>query len=124
MSTIKRLDRVEIATTDLNDASALYQRNFGLKLRQAPDGETAVLAIGDAEIRLVSGSSAAATLAVSGEGMAALWLEVDDAQAAAAAIERAGFKSAPVRKEGGRSVLALDPAVSNQVPLFIFDRKS
>ena len=124
MATIKRLDRVEIATTDLNDASALYQRNFGLKLRQAPDGETAVLAIGDAEIRLVSGSSAAATLAVSGEGMAALWLEVDDAQAAAAAIERAGFKSAPVCKEGGRSVLALDPAVSNQVPLFIFDRKS
>jgi len=124
MATIKRLDRVEIATTDLNDASALYQRNFGLKLRQAPDGETAVLAIGDAEIRLVSGSSAAATLAVSGEGMAALWLEVDDAQAAAAAIERAGFKAAPVRKEGGRSVLALDPAVSNQVPLFVFDRKS
>ena len=124
MSTIKRLDRVEIATTDLNDASALYQRNFGLKLRQAPDGETAVLAIGDAEIRLMSGSSAAAALAASGEGMAALWLEVDDAQAAAAAIERAGFKSAPIRKESGRRVLALDPAVSNQVPLFIFDRKS
>lgn len=124
MSTIKRLDRVEIATTDLNDASALYQRNFGLKLRQAPDGETAVLAIGDAEIRLISGSSAAAALAASGEGMAALWLEVDDTQAAASAIERAGFKSAPVRKEGGRRVLALDPAVSSQVPLFIFDRKN
>ncbi len=124
MSTIKRLDRVEIATTDLNDASALYQRNFGLKLRQPPDGETAVLAIGDAEIRLVSGSLAAAALAASGEGMAALWLEVEDAQVAAAAIGRAGFKSAPIRKEGGRRVLALDPAVSNQVPLFIFDRKS
>jgi len=124
MATIKRLDRVEIATTDLNDASALYQRNFGLKLRQAPDRETAVLAIGDAEITLVSGSSAAAVLAVSGEGMAALWLEVDDAEAAAAAIERAGFKSAPIRKEGGRNVLALDPTVSSQVPLFIFDRKS
>ncbi len=123
MATIKRLDRVEIATTDLNDARALYQRNFGLKLRQAPDGGTAVLAIGDAEIRLVSGPAAVGTLAASGEGMAALWLEVDDAEAAAIAIVRAGFKSAPIRNEGGRRVLALDPAVSNQVPLFIFDRK-
>ncbi len=124
MSTIKRLDRVEIATTDLNDASALYQRNFGFKLRQAPDGETAVLAIGDAEIRLTAGSSAAAALAASGEGMAALWIEADDVTAAASAIERAGFKAPPIRKEEGRRVLAVDPAVSNQVPLFIFDRKS
>jgi len=123
MATIKRLDRVEVASTDLGDAADLYRRNFGFKLRQAPDGETAVLAIGDAEIHLVSGSQPGVKLAPGGEGVAALWLEADDVAAVARALENAGLKSEPIRKQGGRRVLAVDPRASNQVPLFIFDRK-
>ncbi|MGD0073330.1 MAG: VOC family protein [Candidatus Binataceae bacterium] len=120
---IKRLDRLEVASTDLGDATSLYQRNFGFNLRQAPDGETAVLAIGDAEIHLVSGSQPSAKLAPGGEGMAALWLEADDVAVVAQALEKASLKSEPVRKQGGRRILAVDPQASNQVPLFIFDRK-
>jgi len=123
MATIKRLDRVEVATTDLGDTANLYQRNFGFELRPAPDGETAVLAIGDAEIHLVSGSEPAVKLAPGGEGMAALWLEADDVTAAAQAIEKAGIRADPLRKQGGRRILAVDPQGTSQVPLFIFDRK-
>jgi len=123
MATIKRLDRVEVATTDLGDTANLYQRNFGLELRPAPDGETAVLAIGDAEIHLVSGSEPAVKLAPGGEGMAALWLEADDVTAAAQAIEKAGIRADPLRKQGDRRILAVDPQGTSQVPLFIFDRK-
>jgi catechol 2,3-dioxygenase-like lactoylglutathione lyase family enzyme len=123
MATIKRLDRVEVASTDLDDAADLYRRNFGFKLRQAPDGETAVLAIGDAEIHLVSGSQPAVKLAPGGEGLAALWLEADDVTPVAQAIELAGLKAEPIRNQGGHRILAVDPQASNQVPLFIFDRK-
>ena len=124
MTTIKRLDRVVVATADLNDAAELYQRNFGFKLRQAPDSETATLAIGNAEIRLVSGSNPAMKLAPGGEGMAALWLETDDVEGVARALETAGIKCEPIRSEGGQRILSVDPPASNQVPLFIFDRQT
>jgi catechol 2,3-dioxygenase-like lactoylglutathione lyase family enzyme len=124
MATIKRLDTVLVATTDLNDAAELYQRNFGFKLRPAPDGETAVLTIGDAEIRLVSGAHPAVTLAPGGEGMAALWLEADDVEVVARALGSAGIKCEQIRREGGQRILPVDPQASNQVPLFIFDRKT
>jgi len=124
MATIKRLDRVTVATADLDDAAALYQRNFGFELRQAPNAETAVLAIGDAEIQLVSGSHPAMRLAAGGEGMVALWLETDDVIAAAQSFAKAGVKSEPISRQDGCRVLAVDPQASNQVPLFIFDRKT
>jgi hypothetical protein len=40
-------------------------------------------------------------------------------------MRAAGLEKAPVRidKETGRRILAIDPAVSSQVPLFIFDRR-
>ncbi len=123
MATIERLDRVDMATADLGDATAVYQRNFGLKLRRAPGEDTAVLAIGDAEIHLLSGPSAASTIAATGEGMAALWLEADDVESVAKALENAGFRTAPIRKESGRRILPVDPQGSSQVALFIFDRR-
>jgi len=124
MATIKRLERVTVATADLADTAGLYQRNFGFALRPAPDSEHAVLAIGDAEIHLVSGSDPAVRLAPAGEGLAALWLETDDVDAAAAAFAKAGVKFDPIVRDASRRVLAIDPNASNQVPLFVFDRKS
>lgn len=124
MALIKRLDRLDIAVSELDDTVALYQRNFGLALRDGPDGRTAVLAIGDAEIRLLAGPAAAPAIAAAGEGMAALYLEAEDVEAVALALSRAGYAAGPVHTESGRRVLSLDPKAANQVPLFIFDRKA
>lgn len=124
MALIKRLDRLDIAVSELDETVALYQRNFGLSLRDGPDGRTAVLAIGDAEIRLLAGPAAAPAIAAAGEGMAALYLEAEDVEAVALALSRAGYAAGPVRTESGRRVLSLDPKEANQVPLFFFDRKA
>ena len=53
---LKRLDRLEIATSDSREAAEIYQRNFGFKQLHAGDG-LVTLAVGDAEICLKSGPS-------------------------------------------------------------------
>ena len=64
------------------------------------------------------------TIAAAGEGLAALWLEAEDVGAVAAALKEAGIAVPPPKIDKGRRVLALDPKIANQVPLFIFDRKA
>ncbi len=121
---IKRLERLEVATSDLKDATETYKRNFGFEVSKATgDDAAAVILIGSAEIRLLSGATAARTLADQGEGMAALWLEAEDVDQVADALGRAGVGHSPIRKEGGRRVLSIDSEAANRVPLFIFDRK-
>jgi catechol 2,3-dioxygenase-like lactoylglutathione lyase family enzyme len=117
---MKRLDRLEIATSDLDDAAAIYRHNFGFEVVRSPDGASATIAIGDATIHLKSGPS----VAQSGEGMAALWLEAEDLDRVVASLKKAGVNPPPMRKENGRRILAIDPAMSSRVPLFIFDRKA
>jgi len=116
---VKRLDRLDIATSDLKDAAATYRRNFGFEVRESPGGG-ATIAIGDAEIRLTPLANLAPG---SPEGMAALWLEAEDVEQVAEALHKAGIQSTPIRKEDRRRILAIDPKLANQVPLFIFDRK-
>jgi len=119
---LKRLDTLDVATTDAGGAASIYQRNFGFKLvRRKPD--LAVLAIGDSEIALKSGAAVESVINSSGEGMAGLWLEADDVEQLAAKLQDANIKFEPSRV-GDRRVIAIDPAACNQVPLFIFDRKS
>lgn len=120
---IKRLDRLDVATSDLADAAAAYERNFGFKVRRTPGSDDAVIAIGDAEIRLRSGTAAADVIAAAGEGLAAVWLEADDVDQVADALQKAGLAFSPMRKEDGRRLLAVDPKAANMVPLFIFDRR-
>ncbi|MGH7931703.1 MAG: VOC family protein [Candidatus Binataceae bacterium] len=120
---IKRLDRVDVATTDLADASRNYEHNFGFTVRRAAASADAVIAVGGAEIRLRSGTAAAATIAATGEGLAALWLEAEDVDEVAAAFAKAGIAHAPLRREQQRRILAVDVKAANQVPLFIFDRR-
>jgi predicted enzyme related to lactoylglutathione lyase len=118
---IKRLDRLEVATTDLTDAASIYERNFGFKVSRS--GEHASVTIGGAEIRLASGASAADAIKVNGEGMFGLWLEADDLDQVVAALKKAGLATGAIKKEAGERILAVDPKLANQVPLFIFDRK-
>jgi predicted enzyme related to lactoylglutathione lyase len=121
---LKRFDTLEVATADLADAVATYQHNFGFTLAGEPAGESATLKVGGAEIRLLAGSAAAPMLASGGEGLAALWLEAQDVDQVAAALASAGTKPPAIRVESGRRILAIDPKLANQVPLFIFDRKA
>jgi predicted enzyme related to lactoylglutathione lyase len=120
---IKRFDRLDIATADLADATRLYEHNFDFVVRREGSSDDATIKIGDAEIRLRAGLAAADVIAATGEGLAAIWLEADDLDSVAAALKRAAVVFAPIRREGDRRVLAVDPKSANMVPLFIFDRK-
>jgi len=123
MPILKRLDRVEVATTDLADAASTYQRNFGFAVTKSADGTTATVKVGGAEIKLASGPSVAAQIDKTGEAMIALWIEAADVDTVAAALRKGGVEPARIRTESGRRILAIDPAFANEVPLFIFDRK-
>lgn len=123
MALLKRFDTLEVATTDLADAVKTYRENFSFEPRPGSDNDSATLKVGGAEIRLVAGAAAAATIAATGEGLAGLWLEAEDLAQVAAALKSAGIEPPAPRVDGGRRVLALDPKIANQVPLFIFDRK-
>jgi predicted enzyme related to lactoylglutathione lyase len=121
MALLKRFDTLEVATADLADAVKTYQRNFGFELKPGSDNDGATLKVGGAEIRLVAG--AASAIAASGEGLAGLWLEAEDVGQVAAALKSAGLEAPAPKIDHGRRVLAVDPKIANQVPLFIFDRK-
>ncbi|HUN56635.1 MAG TPA: hypothetical protein VMU41_00850 [Candidatus Binataceae bacterium] len=120
---IKRFDTLDVVVTNLDDAGPLYQRNFGFSVRHAEGSDDALIAIGDAQIRLRSGAGAEAALKATGEGLAALWLEADDVEPVAAALDTAGLHHRPIRRESDQRVLEIDPSAANLVPLFIFDRR-
>src|SRR5690349_16405876 len=111
---IRRLDRLDIATTDLNDAASIYEKNFGFKVTRG-SSDSATVTIGGAEIRLAAGALAAEALKAAGEGMFALWLEADDLDQVSAALKQAGHPAAAIRKERSRRVLAVDPGIANRV---------
>ncbi len=117
---IKRLDTLEVATSDLADAASIYQKNFGFAVARTADGKSASVKVGGAEIRLV----AAAASDSSSEGMIGLWLEADDVDQVIADFRAAGLDAGAIRIESGRRILTIDPKLANQVPLFIFDRKA
>ncbi len=120
---IKRLDRLDVATSDLDNAASIYERNFGFKVSRSPGSDSASVIVGDAEIRLAAGALAKAAIESQGEGMTGLWLEAEDVEQVAGALRKAGLAAGDLKKEEGRRVLAVDPKIANQVPLFIFDRK-
>ncbi|HVC44056.1 MAG TPA: VOC family protein [Candidatus Binataceae bacterium] len=121
---IKRLERLEVATADLDDAAAIYERNFGFSVRRKAGSDEAAIAIGECEIRLRADAGAAEIIAAQGEGLAAIWLEADDLDAVAAALDAAHVARHAIRREGDRRVLEVDPQAANMVPLFIFDHRN
>jgi predicted enzyme related to lactoylglutathione lyase len=124
MALIKRLDRLDVATSDLTDAASIYEKNFGFAVTRSADGKSATVTVGGAEIRLASGAEVAAQIEKTGEGMIALWLEADNVDEVAAALRNAGIDVPAIRRDGGRRIIAVDAKVAHQVPLFIFDRRS
>ncbi len=120
---IKRLDTLDVVSTQLEETGALYQRNFGFSLKRVEGSDEALMEIGDAQIRLRTGAGADAALKATGEGLAALWLEADDVEPIADALKRAGLGHRPLRREGDRRVLEIDPSAANLVLLYIFDRR-
>jgi hypothetical protein len=119
MATIKRLDRIEVSTADLNDAVSVYRRNFDLGVKLAPGGNSAAVSIGDAEISLMPAGPQADL-----EGMSGVWLEAEDVDAVCAALGKGGYGFKPIRVAGSRRLVEVEPKSANQVPLFIFDRKA
>ncbi len=118
MPTIKRLDRLDVNTTDLNDTIATYRRNFNLAVAPGADGKSAAVTIGDALINLIRSPQADA------EGMSGVWLEAENVELVSAALDQAGYSFKPIRADGSRRVLEVEPQSANQVPLFVFDRKA
>jgi hypothetical protein len=116
---IKRLDTLEVATSDLADASSIYEKNFSFSVARSPDGKSALVKVGSAEIRLV-----ARAVDSSSEGMIGLWLEAEDVDQVVANFHMAGLDAGTIEIESGRRILTIDPKFANQVPLFIFDRKA
>ncbi len=117
---IKRFDRLDIATTDIADAAATYQKNFDFEVQQS--GNEAIIVIGEAQIRLCSGPSVADAISASGEGLASIWLEAEDVETVVEELRRANIAVSPIRVEDNRRILAINPHSANMVPLFIFDR--
>ena len=120
---IKRLDRLDVATTDLPGTASIYQQNFGFKVTDGPGADCATVTVGGAEIRLTAGAAAADALKAGGEGMFGLWLEAENLDEAIASLKKAGVTIGAIHREEGRRAVAIDPEAANKVPLFIFDRK-
>jgi hypothetical protein len=120
---IKRFECLDIATADLADAMAVYEKNFDFTLKRGSTGNGAIVELGDSQLRLRADAGVADLISSSGEGLAAIWLEADDVAEVAQALTNAKLVMKPLRVEGDKRVLEVAPASANMVPLFIFDRK-
>jgi hypothetical protein len=119
---IKRFDRLDIATADLADAVGIYQKNFDFAVRRTTESEEAIIELNGAQIRIQTGAAVADLIASSGEGLAALWLEAEDVEKVAEKLKAANVAVSPIRVEGDRRIVEVNPRSANMVPLFIFDR--
>jgi hypothetical protein len=119
---IKRFARLDVATADLAESVSTYQKNFEFTVQPTNNSNEAIIDVGGAQIRLRTGAAAADMVSPSGEGLAAVWLEADDVEQVAETLRRANVVTSPVRVEGDRRILAVNPTSANMVPLFIFER--
>jgi catechol 2,3-dioxygenase-like lactoylglutathione lyase family enzyme len=131
----QRIDHVTVLTPDAAKATATFRDYFSLgdapvgPLGAATAGAGAgaegasALTIGGARIEFVRPdreTPLANALATSGEGMAALCLEVANLDDAARALGQAGIRCA-IERAGGRRVIRIDPASAHGVRLALVD---
>ncbi len=100
MPSFQRIDHVVIATSDLEDATRLWERNLGLTPDATLDQplgagfQVARLPIGDAFLELIQpaaeGGRFAAQVQERGEGLFSLSIEVDDLDSAVAYLREKG----------------------------------
>jgi catechol 2,3-dioxygenase-like lactoylglutathione lyase family enzyme len=122
-----RIDHVTVVTPDVARAEATFARIFALPPArvdaESPAGAKA-LAIAGARIDFVppvEGTALAHALAASGEGMAALCLEVADLEAAASELRAAGV-SVTTSISGSHRALEIDPTAAHGVRLTLVQR--
>jgi predicted enzyme related to lactoylglutathione lyase len=120
---IKRFAQLDIVTSDLADAVSSYQKNFEFDVQRTDNAEEAMIELGDAQIKLRSGIAVQDVISSSGDGLAAIWLEADDVEDLVRKLTSIGIVASPMRTEGDRRIIAINPASANMVPLFIFDRR-
>ena len=123
----KGLDHVAIAVKDLDQAVALYRDVLGLELaeiEEVPEQQvrTAIFGHGMGRIELisptVSDSGVAKFLAKRGEGLHHICIEVDDLEAAIAALKSRGapmIDETPKPGAGGAKVAFIHPKSSHGV---------
>ncbi len=120
------IDHVTVVTPDASQASATFERLFGLPRVSDPSPAAATaLAIGGARVEFVTpadGTPLAEALRTGGEGMAALTLTIADLDEAAATLARAGVAFAE-GVDAGRRVLAIDPSAAHGVRLTLVGRR-
>src|ERR1017187_10918283 len=109
---IKRLDTLEVATSDLSDAASIYEENYGFAVVRRADGRSASVKVGSAEIRLV----ATAAIDSSSEGLIRLWLEAEDVDQVIADFRAAGLEAGAIRIPSGRSTMLPVSQLASQVP--------
>ena len=123
----KGLDHVAIAVRDLDQAIALYRDALGLELteiEQVPEQQvrTAIFGHGMGRVELisptVSDSGVAKFLQKRGEGLHHICIEVEDLEAAIAAMKARGapmIDETPKRGAGGAKVAFIHPRGSHGV---------
>jgi methylmalonyl-CoA/ethylmalonyl-CoA epimerase len=123
----KGLDHVAIAVKDLDQAVALYRDVLGLELaeiEEVPEQQvrTAIFGHGMGRVELisptVSGSGVAKFLERRGEGLHHICIEVDDIDAAIAALKSRGaplIDETPKPGAGGAKVAFIHPKGSHGV---------
>ncbi len=102
MATFKRIDHVVIATSDLEDAARLWERNLGLKPEASLDRPRGAgfmvsrIPVGDAFLELVQPVSQRGRFYQQfrerGEGMFSVSIEVDDLDGAVAYLRGKGAR--------------------------------
>jgi len=135
MPAFKRIDHVVIATEDLTDAAAKWERNLGLRVEERvsrPLGsgfDVARLPVGDAFIELVQPVEEegrfAEQLKERGEGLFSISIEVDDLDGAVAYLRGKGARVSDP-KQGiwpGSRVARVSQASTHGVSLQLIERR-
>lgn len=129
----KRIDHVVVAVSDLEQALATYQQNFGLQ--HVGGGEVPVLGvrnaylqIGDARIELVTPLAqegpVAKFLAERGSGLYLLSLEVENLDAAVAELQAKGMRVQVVTGPGDTRLAFVSPKTTHGVLLQLVEQRA
>jgi methylmalonyl-CoA epimerase len=135
MATFKRIDHVVIATEELADAAAKWERNLGLQVKERvsrPGGsgfDVAVLPVGDAFIELVQPVAEKGRFAEQfkerGEGFFSISIEVDDLDEAVGYLRGKGARVSDPEPGiwPGSRVARVNRSSAHGVPIQLIERR-
>ncbi len=135
MPTFKRIDHVVIATGDMTDAAAKWERNLGLRVEERvsrPLGggfDVARLPVGDAFLELIQPAEEegrfAEQLKERGEGLFSVSIEVDDLDEAIAHLRGKGARVSDAQQGiwPGSRVARVSRASAHGLSLQLIERR-